>query len=160
MHMNSLICRVGCQQYNKTCQHHPPPPHLPKKKNNNKKCQACKWFVTFLDTICTFLSKIFPVWHVVTSFCFLCAFQLTTVARLTSSSVPITAAYPRGGFVMEPMTVEIMKMSLIKHAQVELYSLIHIKQIHPPISASHTAKSFYNYCGFFIFQKWNVSIIH
>lgn len=84
-------------------------------------------------------------------FCFLCAFQLTTVARLTSSSVPITAAYPRGGFVMEPMTVEIMKMSLIKHAQVELYSLIHIKQIHPPISTIHITKSFYNCCVFFIF---------
>lgn len=134
-----------------------PPPTCQKNKNNNKKCQACKWFVVFLDTICTFLSKIFSFWHVVTFFCFLCAFQLTTVARLTSSSVPITAAYLRGGFVMEPMTVEIMKMSLIKHAQVELYSLIHIKQIHPPIS---TTKSFYYYCGFFIFHKWNISIIH
>lgn len=70
--------------------------------------------------------------------CFCCCFQLTAVARLTSSSVPVTAAYPKGGFVMEPMTVEITKMSLIKHAQVELYSLIHIKQIHSPICACNT----------------------
>lgn len=51
-------------------------------------------------------------------------YALTTVARLTSSNVPITAAYLRGGFVMEPMTVEIMKMSLIKHAQPSHVGLV------------------------------------
>lgn len=125
MHMNSLICRVGCQQYNKTC--HPPQPPSPKKITNI--CQVCKLFM-FLDKICTFWSKTFPFWHVIYCFCFHCSFQLTTVARLTSSNVPITAAFLRGGFVMEPMTVEIMKMSLIKHAQVDLYSLIHNRFTH------------------------------